>query len=54
MFGAIGVGLARGLDMIEALRLGMAAGALNVTRRGLGTGTRVEIDCLAAHVTVRS
>lgn len=52
MFAAIGVGLARGMDMIAALRLGMAAGALNATRRGLGTGTRDEIERLAAHVTV--
>jgi 1-phosphofructokinase len=52
MFAATGVGLARGMAMIEALRLGMAAGALNATRRGLGTGTRQEIERLAAHVTV--
>ena len=53
MFAATGVGLARGMEMTQALRLGMAAGALNATRRGLGTGTRQEIERLAAHVTVR-
>ena len=52
MFAATGVGLARGMSLIDALRLGMAAGALNVTRRGLGSGTRDEIERLAAHVTV--
>jgi 1-phosphofructokinase len=54
MFAATGVGLARGMGMIEALRLGMAAGSLNATRRGLGTGTRDEIERLATHVIVRS
>jgi 1-phosphofructokinase len=53
MFAATGVGLARGMSMINALRLGMAAGALNATRRGLGIGTREEIERLATHVTVR-
>lgn len=53
MFAATGVGLARGMEMLEALRLGMAAGALNATRRGLGTGTRQEIERLAPHVSIR-
>jgi 1-phosphofructokinase len=53
MFAATGVGLGRGMSMIEALRLGMAAGALNATRRGLGSGTREEVGRLAAHITVR-
>ena len=52
MFAATGVGLARGMSTEQAGRLGMTAGALNVTRRGLGTGTRDEIERLAAHVTV--
>ena len=32
--------------------LGAAAGALNVTRRGLATGRRAEIERLAAHVEI--
>ena len=51
MFAAIGVALARGMDATAAARLGMAAGALNVTRRGLGTGTRYEIERLVEHVS---
>ena len=54
MFAATGVGLARGMSMIDALRLGAGAGALNATRRGLGTGTRQEIERLATHVKINT
>ena len=54
MFAATGVGLARGMSMIDALRLGAAAGGLNATRRGLGTGTRQEIERLATHVKINT
>ena len=35
------------------LALGVAAGALNATRRGLGSGQRVDIERLAEAVEVR-
>jgi len=44
--------LATGGDLVDGLRLGAAAGALNVTRRGLATGRRAEIERLAAHVEI--
>lgn len=44
--------LASGSDLIDAVRFGAAAGALNVTRRGLGSGSRREIELLARHVQV--
>ena len=40
------------MSLMDALRRGMAADALNVTRRGLGTGTRDEIERHNAHITV--
>lgn len=44
--------IVHGDPLPEALALGAAAGALNVTRRGLATGRREQIERLARHVTV--
>jgi 1-phosphofructokinase len=44
--------LAGGGEFAEGLRIGAAAGALNVTRRGLATGRKEEIRRLAGHVAV--
>jgi 1-phosphofructokinase len=52
MTAGMAVGLARGMDVVEAVRLGAAAGALNVTRRGLGSGRREQIERFAARVEV--
>jgi len=46
--------LASGGSLLEGLRLGAAAAALNVTRHGLATGKRPEIERLAPHVGVSS
>lgn len=50
MTAGIAVALARGDGIEAALRLGTAAGALNVTRRGLGTGRRGPIERFAHQV----
>ncbi|WP_345216731.1 PfkB family carbohydrate kinase [Georgenia halophila] len=50
MTAGIAVALANGADLLEAVRLGAAAGALNVTRRGLGTGRRDQIEAFAERV----
>ncbi|WP_019873570.1 PfkB family carbohydrate kinase [Sporichthya polymorpha] len=47
MTAGLAVGIAAGLDLAEALRLGAAAGALNVTRHGLASGERSAIQRLA-------
>lgn len=47
MVAALAVSLAEGRELEDALRMGAAAGALNATRRGLGTGTRAEIEQIA-------
>lgn len=49
----LAVGLARGLARPDALALGVAAGTLNVTRRGLASGSREEIERLTDHVEVQ-
>lgn len=43
----------RGAAPEDVLRLATAAGSLNVTRRGLGSGTRAEIERLAEQIEVR-
>jgi 1-phosphofructokinase len=53
MTAGLTAGLARGLDLLGALRLGAAAAGLNVTRRGLATGDRREIEKLAEHIELR-
>ena len=52
MFAALGAGLASGRDLEGALRLAMAAGCLNATRHGLGTGTRRQIEQLSRHIDI--
>jgi 1-phosphofructokinase len=51
--GALAAAMVRGRPFEEALPLAIAAGALNVTRRGLGTGQRHSIEVLARSVEVR-
>jgi 1-phosphofructokinase len=50
--GAISAGLAAGQGLHEALSRAVAAGALNVTRHGLGTGDAQVIEALAGKVEV--
>lgn len=50
----LAAGLARGATLREALRLGAAAGALNVTRHGLGSGERQDIERFIDHIDMET
>nr|WP_281497325.1 PfkB family carbohydrate kinase [Ornithinimicrobium sp. F0845] len=52
MTAGIAVGIGRGEPVLDAVRLGAAAGTLNITRRGLGTGSREEIERFTTQVTI--
>jgi len=54
MTAGVAAGLAEGAPLADALRLGAAAGTLNVTRRGLASGERAAIQQLAERVELRS
>ena len=54
MTAGIAATLASGHGLDEALRVGCAAGALNVARRGFGSGHPAEISAMAAQVRLRS
>lgn len=49
---AVATALARGRPLRDALALGVAAGTMNVTRSGLGTGRAEDISAMADRVTV--
>jgi 1-phosphofructokinase len=52
MTAGIAAAFAQGADVDTALRLGAAAGALNITRHGLGTGGGEAVRVLADRVTI--
>ena len=52
LFAGLAVGIGAGLPVRVAVKFGMAAGALNVARRGLGTGHVREVASLAEQVGV--
>ena len=54
MTGAAAAALAAGDDLEHAVRLAVAAGALNVTRRGLGSGDARAVRRLAERVELRA
>lgn len=52
MTAGIAAGVAQGRPLLECVRLGAAAGALNVTRRGLATGTADAIERFVKYVEI--
>lgn len=52
MTGGLAAGLVRGEGLEQSLKLGAAAGALNATRHGLGTGHRDLIEQLARRIEI--
>lgn len=52
MTAGIAAALAQGEDVPTALRLGAAAGAINITRHGLGTGSGEAVRTLADRVEI--
>jgi 1-phosphofructokinase len=54
MTAGLAAGIARRLPMHETVCLGAAAGTLNVTRHGLGSGERAAIEHLAEQIELRS
>lgn len=54
MTAALAVAAAYEMSFDDGLRLAAAAGALNVSRHGLGTGRRDSIEEIAGHVEIRA
>lgn len=52
MTAGVAVALGRAATITQAAQLGAAAGALNVTRRGLGTGHREQIERFANQIRI--
>jgi 1-phosphofructokinase len=53
MTAGIAAGLLGHLEIVEAVRLGAAAGTLNATRHGKGSGHRREVERLASQIVAR-